>query len=50
MAEKTEAQKIREWARLNGHQVGERGRISETVRAAYAAANGGQATNGNEAA
>jgi hypothetical protein len=29
---------IREWARNNGHQVSERGRISATVRAAYDAA------------
>ena len=29
---------IREWARKNGHQVSERGRISATVRAAYDAA------------
>jgi hypothetical protein len=29
---------IREWARGNGHQVSERGRISATVRAAYDAA------------
>ena len=29
---------IREWARSNGHQVSERGRISATVRAAYDAA------------
>ena len=29
---------IREWARSNGHQVSERGRISATVKAAYDAA------------
>jgi hypothetical protein len=29
---------IREWARKNGHQVSERGRISGTVMAAYEAA------------
>jgi hypothetical protein len=29
---------IREWARSNGHQVSERGRISATLRAAYDAA------------
>ena len=29
---------IREWARSNGHQVSERGRISATVRQAYDAA------------
>jgi hypothetical protein len=29
---------IREWARNNGHQVSERGRISATVKAAYDAA------------
>lgn len=30
---------IREWARANGHEVSERGRVSEEVRAAYLAAN-----------
>jgi len=29
---------IREWARSNGHQIGDRGRISETILAEYAAA------------
>jgi hypothetical protein len=29
---------IREWARSNGHQVSERGRISATIKAAYDAA------------
>ena len=29
---------IREWARKNGHQVSERGRIAATVKAAYDAA------------
>ena len=29
---------IREWARKNGHQVSERGRIAATVLAAYEAA------------
>ena len=33
-----EVAQIREWARNNGHQVSERGRISATVRAAYDAA------------
>ncbi|OIQ94685.1 nucleoid-associated protein Lsr2 [mine drainage metagenome] len=33
-----EATVIREWARSNGHEVSERGRISAEVRAAYAAA------------
>ena len=33
-----EVAQIREWARSNGHQVSERGRISATVRAAYDAA------------
>ena len=33
-----EATAIREWARANGHDVSERGRISAEVRAAYAAA------------
>ncbi|MGV8968705.1 MAG: Lsr2 family DNA-binding protein [Cellulomonas sp.] len=31
--------KIREWARANGHNVSERGRISADVRAAYEAVN-----------
>ena len=31
-------QEIREWARQNGHQVSERGRISATVLQAYEAA------------
>ncbi|WP_203337171.1 histone-like nucleoid-structuring protein Lsr2 [Nocardioides limicola] len=30
---------IREWARANGFEVSDRGRISEEVRAAWAAAN-----------
>jgi hypothetical protein len=29
---------LREWARANGYQVSERGRISEQIREAYAAA------------
>jgi len=33
-----ESQAIREWARSNGHQVSERGRISSGIRAAYAQA------------
>ncbi|CAM4099864.1 histone-like nucleoid-structuring protein Lsr2 [Janibacter anophelis] len=32
--------KIREWARSNGHEVSDRGRISQKVRDAYAKANG----------
>lgn len=35
-----ELAKIREWARANGHQVSDRGRISQKVRDAYAKANG----------
>lgn len=31
--------RIREWAKANGHEVSDRGRISEDVRAAYEAAN-----------
>ena len=31
--------KIREWARANGHQVSDRGRISAAVQEAYHAAN-----------
>jgi len=33
-----ELQKIREWARANGHDVSNRGRVSGTVRDAYNAA------------
>ena len=33
-----DATAIREWARQNGHEVSERGRISAEVRAAYEAA------------
>ncbi|WP_129339784.1 histone-like nucleoid-structuring protein Lsr2 [Cellulomonas endophytica] len=33
-----EAQAIREWAKSNGHEVSERGRISAEVKAAYEAA------------
>ncbi len=33
-------QDIREWARSNGHNVSERGRIAKTVQDAYASANG----------
>lgn len=33
-----ELAKIREWAAANGHEVAARGRISQTVRDAYAAA------------
>ncbi len=32
---------IREWARENGHEVSERGRLSSAVRAAYEAAQAG---------
>ncbi len=35
----TSAAEIREWARSNGHDVPERGRVSADVRAAYEAAN-----------
>ena len=35
-----ELTKIREWARVNGHEVSDRGRISQKVRDAYAQANG----------
>lgn len=31
---------IREWARANGYQVSERGRVSAEIREAYEAANG----------
>ena len=33
-----ELQKIREWARSNGHDVSDRGRVSGTIRDAYNAA------------
>lgn len=33
----SDAQAIRDWAKANGHQVSERGRISAEVRAAYEA-------------
>ncbi|WP_426594276.1 histone-like nucleoid-structuring protein Lsr2 [Cellulomonas sp. McL0617] len=33
-----DAQAIREWAKVHGHQVSERGRISAEVKAAYDAA------------
>lgn len=36
---KTELAKIRKWARANGHEVSDRGRISQTIRDAYAKAN-----------
>ena len=36
----SELAKIREWARANGHEVSDRGRISQKVRDAYAKANG----------
>lgn len=36
---KNDLAKIREWARAHGHEVSERGRISQTIRAAYAKAN-----------
>ena len=36
--DRQQVQEIREWARQNGHQVSERGRLSAAVRAAYEAA------------
>jgi hypothetical protein len=36
--DKQRVQEIREWARSNGHQVSERGRLSAVVLAAYEAA------------
>lgn len=39
-AKSGELSKIREWARANGYEVSDRGRISEKVREAYAKANG----------
>ena len=35
----TDANAVREWAKANGHKVGEKGRIAADVRAAYEAAN-----------
>lgn len=35
---KSDAGKIREWARANGYEVSERGRVSAQIREAYAAA------------
>lgn len=37
-AEGPSANEVREWARSNGHSVNERGRISQEIRDAYAAA------------
>jgi hypothetical protein len=34
----SDAAKIREWAKANGHKVSERGRVSAEIREAYAAA------------
>ena len=34
----TDVNEVREWARANGHQVSERGRLSAAVTAAYEAA------------
>jgi hypothetical protein len=36
--DKAELAKIREWARQNGHEVSDRGRVSGTIRDAYDAA------------
>lgn len=33
-----ETKRIREWARANGHEVGDRGRIPAVIRQAYSAA------------
>jgi len=37
--DKAELTKIRKWARQNGHEVSDRGRVSSTIRDAYDAAN-----------
>ncbi|MCJ0700243.1 Lsr2 family protein [Frigoribacterium faeni] len=37
--DKDELTKIRKWARQNGHDVSDRGRVSSTIRDAYDAAN-----------
>lgn len=33
-----ETKRIREWAQANGHEIGDRGRVSSEIRRAYAAA------------
>ena len=38
-ADRDQLAKIRDWARANGHQVSDRGRISTAVQEAYHAAN-----------
>jgi hypothetical protein len=38
-ADRTQLAKIRQWARANGHQVSDRGRISAAVQEAYHKAN-----------
>ena len=38
-SDREEVQRIREWARANGHKVSERGRLSSSVLEAYRAAN-----------
>jgi hypothetical protein len=38
-ADRAQLAKIREWARANGHQVSDRGRISAAVQEAYHQAN-----------
>lgn len=38
--EKATAREVREWAKANGHEVSEKGRLSTEVRAAFTAATG----------
>lgn len=38
--EKATAREVREWAKANGHDVSERGRLSAEVREAFTAATG----------
>lgn len=38
--EKATAREVREWARANGHEVPERGRLSKEVREAFSTATG----------
>lgn len=38
-ADKAELMKIREWARQNGHELSDRGRVSSTIRDTYDASN-----------
>lgn len=41
--EKATPAEVREWAKANGHEVSDRGRLSTEVRAAFTAATGREA-------